>query len=109
MKEYKTKNKIIMKIAEKIKDKYNPEKIILFGSYAYGKPTRHSDIDILVIKKTKARHIDRAVKIRQIIEEENRLVAIESLVYTPKEIDNRLKMEDDFIKTIIEKGVVLYG
>lgn len=111
MKKYKTKriNKIISNITKKIKDKYKPEKIILFGSYAYGKPTRDSDIDILIIKKTKQRHIDRAVKIRQILREENRRVAIEPLVYTPKEIDERLKIEDDFIKKILENGKVLYG
>ena len=108
MKEYKT-NKIITKITKKIKDRYKPEKIILFGSYAYGKPTMHSDIDLLIIKDTKARHIDRAVRIREILREENRLVAIEPLVYTPKEITKRLKMEDDFIKEIIEKGIVLHG
>ena len=108
MKSYKT-NKIISRIAKKIKDKYKPEKIILFGSYAHGKPTMHSDIDLLIIKNTKARHIDRAVRIREILREENRLVAIEPLVYTPQEINKRLKMEDDFIKEIIEKGVVLYG
>jgi len=108
MKEYKT-NKLISKIAKKIKEEYKPEKIILFGSYAYGKPTIHSDIDLLIIKNTKARHIDRAVRIREIVREENRHVAIEPLVYTPEEINKRLKIEDDFIKEIIEKGVVLHG
>jgi len=109
MKEYKTKDSIIRRMAEKIRRKYKPEKIILFGSYAYGKPTMHSDIDLLIIKDTKTRHIDRAVRIREILRKENRLVAIEPLVYTPKEINKRLKIEDDFIKEIVEKGVVLYG
>ena len=96
-------NKIISSITRKIKDRYNPEKIILFGSYAYGKPTRDSDVDILIIKKTKKRHIDRNVKIREIIGKENKLVAVETVVYTPKEINERVKMEDDFIKKILEK------
>lgn len=108
MKEYK-KNKLISRIAKKIRDSYKPERIILFGSFAYGNPTKDSDIDLLIIKRTKARHIDRAVKIREIIEEENRLVAIEPLVYTPQEVEKRLKMEDDFVRTIIRKGVILYG
>ncbi len=100
---------IIANITEKIRDKYKPDKIILFGSYAYGKPSKDSDIDLLIIKKTKARHIDRAVKIREILKEENRFVAIEPLVYTPEEIDRRVALEDDFIKAIMEKGVILYG
>lgn len=101
--------KLIKSITEKIRDKYNPEKIILFGSYAYGKPRKDSDIDLLIIKKTSARHIDRSVKIREIIKDENRFVAIEPLVYTQEEINKRLELEDDFIKTILEKGVILYG
>ena len=108
---YKQKNtkKIIENITKKLRDGYKPDKIILFGSYAYGKPRKHSDIDLLIIKKTDARHIDRAVRIREILKEENRLVAIEPLIYTQEEINKRLELEDDFIKTILEKGVVLYG
>lgn len=109
MKQFQNKKVIIRRIAKKIASKYKPEKIILFGSYAYGKPRKDSDIDLLIIKKTKARHIDRAVKVREIIKDENRFVAIEPLVYDPQEIKKRLEIEDDFIKTIMEKGVVLYG
>ena len=101
--------KIIASIIEKIRDNYKPDKIILFGSYAYGNPRKDSDIDLLIIKKTKARHIDRSVRIREILKEENRFVAIEPLVYTPEEINKRLELEDDFIKTILDKGDVLYG
>lgn len=100
---------LIRRITKKIANKYKPEKIILFGSYAYGKPRKDSDIDLLIIKKTKARHIDRAIRVREIIKDENRFIAVEPLVYAPKEIKRRLEIEDDFIKTIIEKGVVLYG
>ncbi len=109
MKHFQNQEAIIRQITQKIAKKYKPDKIILFGSYAYGKPRKDSDIDLLIIKKTKARHIDRAVKVREIIKDENRFVAIEPLVYDPQEIKKRLEMEDDFIKTIIEKGVVLYG
>ncbi|MBI4285708.1 MAG: nucleotidyltransferase domain-containing protein, partial [Chloroflexi bacterium] len=40
--------KIIAEVVEKIKKEYQPEKIILYGSYAYGKPTRDSDIDLFI-------------------------------------------------------------
>ncbi len=102
-------SKLIKSITEKIRDKYNPEKIILFGSYAYGRRRKDSDIDLLIIKRTNARHVDRSIRIREILKEENRYVAIEPLVYTPEEINKRLELEDDFIKTILEKGVHLYG
>ncbi len=101
--------KLISAMAEKIKREYKPEKIILFGSYAYGKPTRHSDVDLLIVKKTDDRPIDRRIRIRNIVEKENCQVAISLLVYTPKEIQTRLKMGDDFIGTVLKKGKVLYG
>ncbi len=109
MKQSKSTKKFIGGIARKIAKDYMPDKIILFGSHAYGRPGKDSDIDLLIIKQTSARHIDRAVKIREIIKNENRLAAIEPLVYTPKEIKIRLEMEDDFIRNIMEKGVILYG
>ena len=65
----KNTKKIIRNIAKKIGDNYKPEKIILFGSYAYCKPKKDSDIDLLIIKKTKARHIERAIKVREIVKE----------------------------------------
>ena len=101
--------KIIQKISEKIQREYQPEKIILFGSYAWGKPDMHSDIDIFIIKKTKARHIDRSIEIRRILSEENGMVALDPIVYTPGEAKNRVKLGDDFIKKIMTEGVVLYG
>jgi len=101
--------KIIQKISEKIQREYQPEKIILFGSYAWGKPDMHSDIDIFIIKKTKARHIDRSIEIRRILEEENGIFPMEILVYTPKEVSHRVKLGDPFIKEVITRGKVLQG
>ena len=46
----KNAKKVISSIVERLKEKYKPEKIILYGSFAYGKPNRDSDIDILIIK-----------------------------------------------------------
>ena len=47
---------------------YAPEAIILFGSHAYGTPHEDSDIDLLIIKQTEKRPIDRASDIRQLLE-----------------------------------------
>jgi len=96
-------------MSEKIKKEYKPEKIILFGSFAWGKPTRHSDIDLFIIKRTNQRHIDRSVEVAKILNEENKIFAIEPLVYTPQEVAYRLKIGDPFIKKIINKGESLYG
>ncbi|MBI5555957.1 MAG: nucleotidyltransferase domain-containing protein [Elusimicrobia bacterium] len=99
---------ILERITEKIKVQYKPEKIILFGSYAYGKPTKDSDIDLFIIKNTKKRHCDRALEVRTILDRENRLVSLDLLVYTANETKRRLKMGDDFIGKIMTQGVILY-
>jgi len=63
-KEVKT---IISEIVEKLKREYKPQRIILFGSYAYGNPTEDSDIDLLILKNTDKRRVDRFVQVKRII------------------------------------------
>ena len=101
--------KLITITAKKIKDAYKPEKIILFGSYAYGKPNEDSDIDLLIIKATLDRPIDRRVTVRKIISGPRRHVPFEFIVLTPEEIQNRLRIGDQFLQEIIENGEVLYA
>lgn len=93
-------------ITKKIVANYNPEKIILFGSYAWGKPTKHSDIDIFIVKKTKnsyqtARDIDGEIFPRPF--------PMDIVVYDPKKIHERLELGDFFIRDILTKGKVLYA
>ncbi len=57
--------KIVSQIVENIKAEYNQEKIILYGSFAYGNPDENSDLDLLIIKKTSERSLDRRVRIRR--------------------------------------------
>jgi len=59
--------KIISEMANKIVREYRPERIILFGSYAYGTPTFDSDVDLLIIKDDIRPAIDRRVEIRRIV------------------------------------------
>jgi predicted nucleotidyltransferase len=99
---------IIAKMLQKIKTAYEPEKVILFGSYAYGKPTKDSDVDLLIIKNTKKSQIDRRVQVRKLVKEENRILPFSPLVYTPKELKHRLEIGDDFVQEVLQKGKVLY-
>jgi len=101
--------KIILGIVEKIKKDYQPEKIILFGSYAHGLPDRDSDIDMLIIKDTKERLIDRMVAVSRIVSDPEMLIPFEPIVLTPDELSQRLKTGDQFIKGILEKGEPLHG
>ncbi len=98
----------IEKIVRQVIDAYQPEKIILFGSYAYGKPDSDSDLDLLIIKKTSDRFIDRWINIRQIVSDPKRSIPFDPIVLTPKEIEERLAMGDQFVEEIIKKGEVLY-
>lgn len=102
------KKELIEKITEKIKNHYKPEKIILFGAFAWGKPLKESDIDLLIIKRTKYKFRQRAIKVKRILREENALAAIDILVYNPEEISERLKLGDSSISKILRKGKVLF-
>jgi predicted nucleotidyltransferase len=101
--------KIILDIVEKIKKEYQPSKIILFGSYAYGQPDRSSDIDLLIIKETTARPIDRRVTVARIASDPERLIPFEPIVLTSEEVQARLMIGDQFLKEILTKGEVLHA
>jgi len=101
--------KTVKELVTKIKENYKPEKIILFGSCAYGHPTRDSDIDFLIIKRTKETPMDRRIRIRRIVSDPHRRIPFELLVLTPQEVEKRLKMGDQFIKQILAKGEILYA
>lgn len=100
---------MIFEIVERIKKEYQPNGIILFGSYAYGTPDRDSDIDLLIIKDTPERPIDRRVAVTQIASDPQRLIPFEPLVLTPHELNERLEVGDQFIREILEKGEILYA
>lgn len=104
-----TAKKLIDQIVEKIVKEYQPEKIILFGSYAYGTPDSDSDIDLLIIKRTKERPIDRRVAVSRIVSDPKLCTPIESLVLTPEEIKTSQEIGDQFIKEILARGKLLYA
>ena len=101
--------KIIQKIADTIVKEYHPEKIILFGSYAYGKPNEDADIDFLIVKETKKSFYQRLQEVRDVVSKARKGYAFEPIVLTPKELEKRLKIGDQFFKEILAKGKVLYG
>jgi predicted nucleotidyltransferase len=85
---------------------FRPQKIILFGSYAYGKPTPDSDVDLLVIMpRTRYRGERMSLRIRLAMQHQ---FPMDLLVRTPADIAKRLRWRDPFISEIMEKGKVLY-
>ena len=94
---------------ERIVSALKPEKIILFGSYAYGNPTPDSDVDLLVIMKTNGKHKEKRQAISMLLYP--RQFPVDIIVKTPKEVEEALKGGKDnafFIREIIKKGKVLY-
>lgn len=94
-------------IVKKIVDGYHPDKIILFGSYAYGTPTEDSDIDLFIVKDDNRKRVDRFCEVMKILMDVKG-VPIEPLIFTSKELSDRMKLKDDFILEIVNKGEVLY-
>jgi uncharacterized protein len=98
-------DEIIQEMISRIAAQFKPKQIILFGSYAYGKPRPESDIDLLIIMETTLRESEQALKIRQFI---NPLFGVDILVYTPSRLMQRIHLGDTFLKEITEKGLLLY-
>ncbi len=88
---------------------YTPQKIVLFGSYAYGEPNQDSDIDLLIIKETSERFPERLDSVRRLATGTHPHIPFEVIVLTPDEVKQRLMAGDQFIAEIIQKGQVLYG
>ena len=99
-------DKEVKNIVEQLINLYKPQKIILFGSLMRGNPKPGTDIDFFIIKKNvptlgvdRIRQLDRLIKYK---------LATDFIVYTPEELDQRLKLGDPFIKSILSEGKILY-
>jgi predicted nucleotidyltransferase len=92
---------------EKLIREANPEKIVLFGSYAYGHPTPDSDVDLLVIlpQEAGATHRERYLKVALALLP--RWFPIDLIVHTPEEVHERLQ-HSFFLREILSKGKILY-
>jgi predicted nucleotidyltransferase len=95
----------IRKMTERIVQEFKPERIILFGSYAYGTPTSHSDVDLLVILPFQGQAPRKSL---EILNKVNPKFAVDLLVRTPEQVQQRLAWNDFFLQEILAKGTVLY-
>jgi predicted nucleotidyltransferase len=100
-------SKTLPQAIERLVTTLKPEKIILFGSYAYGNPTPDSDVDLLIIKdgNKKQNYTIASLALYP------RQFPVDIIVKTPKEVSEALKGGKDnsfFIREILKKGKVLY-
>ena len=95
----------IQNVVDQIAISYQPKKIILFGSYAYGTPKPESDVDLMVIMDTQLSELKQAATIcRQIPYH----FGIDLIVCTPQRLAQRMEWGDPFLKEIIQRGITLY-
>jgi uncharacterized protein len=95
----------IQAFSQQIVEKFQPERIILFGSYAYGQPTEDSDVDLLIILPFEELPVQKAIAIRQQVKSP---FPLDLMARTAEQIQQRLEMGDFFIQDIMKKGHVLY-
>jgi predicted nucleotidyltransferase len=96
--------RVIRRYARAIAEEFHPDRIVLFGSYAYGTPHEDSDVDLLVVMPARNEH-NQAVRIRW------RLAApfpVDLIVRTPNEMKWRLEEGESFSTTIMSEGKILY-
>lgn len=84
---------------------FNPEKIILFGSFANGKPNQNSDVDLVIIKKTALPFLERQKQVHLLL---RTATAVDVFVLTPREFE-KAKIDNLFIKEATETGKIVYG
>ncbi|MFH1633631.1 MAG: nucleotidyltransferase domain-containing protein [Chloroflexota bacterium] len=96
----------LARFVDLIIEHFSPKKIILFGSFAEGKPRIWSDIDLVVIKETDDRFLDRSKDLLPLLMPR---VGLDLIVYTPAEFDQLCQERKFFQDEILEKGKVLYG
>jgi uncharacterized protein len=95
---------VIRRFARAVVAHFHPEKIILFGSYAYGKPHADSDVDILVVMPAR-NQLDQAFKIHWTLKPP---FPLHLLVRTPRSMQWRLAEAESFLTEVVSRGKVLY-
>ncbi|MBA4409049.1 MAG: nucleotidyltransferase domain-containing protein [Bacteroidota bacterium] len=96
----------ISEIVGMIASGYNPEKIILFGSYATGNPDENSDLDLFIIKETNLSRPERTVQVRKMLF--GARIPIDLIVFTPKEIEESKGNKSGFVYEVLNTGKTLY-
>jgi predicted nucleotidyltransferase len=97
---------VISEVIEKIVSHFHPEKVIVFGSQAWGSPGEASDLDVLVIMESGERPRARAARVAHSCQPP--YLPMDILVRTPAEIAERVAIGDSFIQRILDEGRVMY-
>jgi predicted nucleotidyltransferase len=94
----------IRRFARRIAKRFDPHKVILFGSFAGGKPHEYSDVDLLVVMPA-TNEINQAIRITMAFDRE---FPLDLIVRTPERLRRRLAQGDAFLSEVVAKGIVVY-
>lgn len=97
--------KLVQSYCDAVAQEFRPQKIILFGSYAYGQPTPDSDVDLLVILPFRGNDLTKAIQIRSRFDTP---FPMDLLVRKPEFIATRLRERDMFVEEVMTQGRVMY-
>lgn len=101
--------RVIRRVVERLRRDYHPLQVILFGSYAAGRPRNDSDLDLLIVKDTAKSFHQRLFEVRQLVSPVLKGQPFEPIVVTPKELRQRLAKGDQFFEQIVTSGKSVYG
>lgn len=93
-------------VTDRLIEYYQPDKIILYGSHATQIANEESDLDLLIIKDSEKRSIDRRIEVENLLSD--RVIPLDILIYTPKEMFYLFSIGSPFIEEILEKGRLIY-
>lgn len=96
----------IQRVSDEIALKFQPDRIILFGSYAYGTPTEDSDVDLLVVLPFEGRATRKSIEIQTVVPIR---FPVDLIAITPHRLEERIEMGDCFLQEITQKGRELYA
>jgi predicted nucleotidyltransferase len=84
---------------------YNPQRVILFGSFARGDHHAMSDADLLIVKETDTPFLDRIAEVLSMCDYD---IPVEPLVYTPRELEQMQREGNSFVEAVLREGIVVY-
>jgi predicted nucleotidyltransferase len=95
----------LRRVVAQLRDGYRPERILLFGSVARGDVHEDSDLDLLLIKRTSKRWLDRAAEARLLLDTD---LAVDVVVYTPDEFAQKCVSEEPVFRELLADARTLY-
>ena len=102
------RRRYLRRVCDAIVTEFHPEKIVLFGSYAYGKPREDSDVDLPVVMPFEGSPFRQAAVILGHVVRTVGVLPMDLLVRTADQVKERVQIGDAFMREIVERGKILY-